>query len=299
MKIAVSIPTNVGVEDPAALVDLAVLAEDLGFDSIWASEHLMHVSYVHARLQDRPYFHPLAALSYMAAKTSRIKLGTSVLILPFHHPFDIAKYIATMDHFSGGRVILGVGVGNVPEEFEAMNIPWRRRGAITDEALRVIKALWTEEFASFEGSHWSFSDIWTSPKPLQKPHVPLWVGGMSNAAIDRAARLGNGWHPSTITPEEFAATREDALPVLDKYDRDVEDFAFCVRVNLAIGDSVMTEGERRTVVPADDTAVVLERLTEYARAGATHCILASNSTDVAATKRAFEDVARGVLPSFS
>src|SRR3712207_8387216 len=165
MQLALSIPTNGGAEDSSGLVDLAILAEEAGFHSIWTSEHLMHVSYVHARLGDRPYFHPLASLSYIAAKTSRIRLGTSVLILPFHHPFDVAKYVATLDHFSGGRVILGVGVGKVPEEFGGMEVPWNRRGSTTDEALRGIKALWTEETGSFWGSYWNFSGVRKSPKP--------------------------------------------------------------------------------------------------------------------------------------
>lgn len=299
MQVAVSIPTNVGVDDPAALVDIAVLAEDLGFDSIWTSEHLMHVSYVRARLGDRPYFHPLAALSYMAAKTSRIRLGTSVLILPFHHPFDVAKYVATLDQFCGGRVTLGVGVGNVPEEFEAMNVPWRRRGSITDEALRVIKALWTEESASFSGRYWNFSDVRTSPKPAQLPHVPLWVGGTSDAAMRRAAQLGDGWHPSAITPEEFELARKRALRVLEDHGRDVAEFAFCVRLNVAVGDYVATEGERRTLVPGDDLAAVSRGLAEYERAGATHCILAPSSTDVDGIKRTLRNIAREVLPNFS
>ena len=299
MQLAVSIPTNVGVEDPSALADLAVLAEDVGFHSIWTSEHLMHVSYVHSRLGDRPYFHPLASLSFMAAKTSRIRLGTSVLILPFHHPFDVAKYVATLDQFSGGRVILGVGVGNVPEEFEAMNVPWQRRGSTTDEAIRVIKALWTEETANFEGRYWNFSGVRTSPKPVQQPHVPLWVGGGSDAAIERAARLGDGWHPSAITPEDFATAREGALRVLGEHDRDVASFAFCVRVNLGISDTPATENERRTLVPGDDMAAVSRLLEKYERAGATHCILAPNSPDVEGTRRALKDIGRDVLPHFS
>jgi len=296
MQVALSIPTNAGVEDPSGLVDLAMLAEDVGFHSIWTSEHLMHVSYVHARLGDRPYFHPLASLSYLAAKTSRIRLGTSVLIVPFHHPFDVAKYVATLDHFSGGRVILGVGVGNVPEEFEAMNVPWNRRGSTTDEALRVIKALWTEETASFEGRYWNFSGVRTSPKPAQRPHVPLWVGGGSDAAIERAARLGDGWHPSAMTPEAFATAREKALRVLDEHNRDVAGFAFCVRVNLGVADTPATENERQSLVPADDMTAVTRLLAEYERAGATHCIVAPNSPDVGATMRAVEGLGREVLP---
>src|SRR5687768_8814177 len=120
MKIGISLPNNWGVTDPSVIVDLAILAEQLGFSSVWTAEHLVNVSYVRDRIGDRPFHHPLPILSCIAGRTTSIKLGTSILVVPFHHPFDIAKYIATLDHLSRGRVLLGVGTGNVPEEFAAM-----------------------------------------------------------------------------------------------------------------------------------------------------------------------------------
>lgn len=298
MHIAVSIPTNTGADDPVALTDLAVLAEDLEFESIWTSEHMMHVSYVHARLGDRPYFHPLAALSHMAARTSRIRIGTSILVLPFHHPFELAKYAATLDHFSAGRVTLGVGVGNVEEEFDAMNVPWRQRGSITTESIKVMQALWTQELASFEGKHWTFSGVRTSPKPVQKPSIPIWVGGNSEAAMRRAARLGEGWHPSAIGPKDFGESRLKAVDILEEHGRDVSDFAFCVRLNVGVGESVTTEGERRAFVDGNDPSELARELEAYQEAGVTHCILAPNSTDLDATAATLRNIGRDVLPSF-
>lgn len=298
MRIALSIPSNNGVRDPLALADLAVLAEDLGFDSVWTSEHLTHVSYVHERLGDRPYFHPLATLSHIAAKTSRIRLGTSVLILPFHQPFEIAKYVATLDQFSGGRVTLGVGVGNVPEEFEAMSIPWSRRGAITTESIQVMQALWTEETAAFEGKHWSFSGVRTSPKPVQQPSIPIWVGGNSDAAIRRAARLGTGWHPSAIGPKDFGESRSRAVDILEEHGRDVSSFDFGVRLNLGVGEAVTTEGERKAFVDGNDSSALGRELDAYRAAGVTHCILAPASDDTVAVAQTLRNVARAVLPDF-
>src|SRR3546814_59710 len=136
--IIVSKPNNWGVENPNDVVGIAVLAEELGFDSIWTAEHLLNSGYVSERIGDRPYYHGLCTLAYVAAKTTKIALGTSVVVLPFRHPMELAKYAATLDQLSGGRVILGVGVGGLIEEFQAMGIPFEQRGAISDETLRKI-----------------------------------------------------------------------------------------------------------------------------------------------------------------
>jgi alkanesulfonate monooxygenase SsuD/methylene tetrahydromethanopterin reductase-like flavin-dependent oxidoreductase (luciferase family) len=112
-------------------------------------------AYVRRRIGDRPYYHPLAILSAIAGRTSRITLATSVIVLPFHHPFDIAKYVATLDQISKGRVILGVGVGNVAEEFEALALPWNKRGATTDESIDVLRKLWAPGPAEHSGKQWN------------------------------------------------------------------------------------------------------------------------------------------------
>ena len=124
-----------------------------------------------------------------------------MLVLPYHNPIRLAKAAATLDVLSGGRLILGVGVGAVPPESEAMGSPYAERGAITDEAIAVMKALWTQEEPSFAGQYSRFSGMPFSPKPVQRPHIPILIGGNSRAAIRRAVRLGNGWHPLAVSPE--------------------------------------------------------------------------------------------------
>src|SRR6266496_4223476 len=149
MKIGVTVPNHFGVDDPQKVVALGQMAEDLGYDSIWVMDHLFNLGYIRQRLEDKPYYHPLGMLTFLAAKTSRVSLGTSVLVLPYHNPVEMAKYVATLDHLSGGRVILGIGAGGLPEEFEALGVPMKERGSLTNESIRLMKHLWTASRADY------------------------------------------------------------------------------------------------------------------------------------------------------
>lgn len=204
MKFGICLPDSWGVEDVHSIFRLATSAEELGFDSVWVSEHVFNVSYVYDRIGNRPYYEPLTILSYVAAITRRVALGTSVLVLPYHNPIRLAKMAATLDVMSGGRLLLGVGVGVIREELEAMGSSFAERGAITDESIAVMKELWTQEGPSFRGTYCSFPAMKFSPKPMQKPHMPLLIGGVTRSAIRRAARTGNGWRPIGLLPQELA-----------------------------------------------------------------------------------------------
>src|SRR5919108_3642734 len=203
MQIGISLHNNWGIEDVRAVVRLASQAEALGFASVWVHDHVFNAGHVFRRIGHRPYYEPLTLLSYVAARTERVGLGTSVLVLPYHNPIRLAKTAATLDVLSGGRLILGVGVGAVPPESEAMGSPYAERGGMTDEAIAVMKELWTQDDPRFAGKYSRFSGMPFSPKPLQRPHIPLLIGGNSRAAIRRAVRLGNGWHPLAVSPERL------------------------------------------------------------------------------------------------
>ena len=169
----------------------AETAEQLGFHSVWATEHII----VGPEGVD-PYgrvYAPLVTLAWIAGWTERIGLGTSIVLVPLHHPIELAKDVATLQELSSGRVTLGVGVGWHSDEFEFMGIPFEGRGRRADEALRVMRALWNGE-RDFEGEHWSFHDATSEPLPSPRPQV--WVGGSSPRAIRRARELGDAWHPS-------------------------------------------------------------------------------------------------------
>lgn len=141
MKVGFSLANNQGIEDIQALLRMAVRAEELGFESVWASDHVFNAGHVFERIGDKPYYEPLAVLSYVAATTKKVLLGTSVLVLPYHNPINLAKTTATLDVMSGGRLVLGVGVGAVENEMEAMGSPFAERGAITDESIAIMKEL--------------------------------------------------------------------------------------------------------------------------------------------------------------
>jgi probable F420-dependent oxidoreductase len=185
-----------GLPDPGRFREIAVRAEELGYDSIWAGDHLSYRN---------PILDVVVALSTFAAVTARITLGAGIVLLPLRHPSVVAKEFASLDYVSGGRVILGVGVGGEgAQDFDAVGVPVRERGARADEAMRALRALFAEAPASFSGRFFSFEGISVEPRPAQAGGPPLWVGGRSEAAIRRAATLGDGWIPIWISPARFA-----------------------------------------------------------------------------------------------
>lgn len=291
MQIGVTVANNWGVADFGQVAALGELAEELGFDSIWTMDHLFNVGYIRDRLEDRPYYHPLATLSFLAARTRRILLGTSVLVLPYHNPVELAKYAATLDQMSGGRLVLGVGAGGLAEEFEALGVPFRQRGSLTNESMRLMKELWTNPRPAFQGRRWRFRDVLFSPRPLQQPHIPLWVGGASEGARRRAALLGDGWHPIGLAPEQFAAGCEEIRSLARQSGRDDQALTMSVRLNLDPSEERHGRG-----LPARDTARLLDVLAAYERAGAGHALLALESGDVAALESAMRLLATQVLP---
>lgn len=189
---------------PDVLAQVAHKGEELGFESAWIPEHLavpveMKARYpgsADGRFPGGPgvaLHDPFVALSFVAAQTRTIKLGTGVFVLPLRNTLSVAKAVASLDVLSQGRVIFGIGVGWCEEEFEAVGLPFKNRADRTREALRVMRALWTEETPQFDGTHHRFQPVGFNPKPVQKPHPPLIFGGESRAALRRTAELADGW----------------------------------------------------------------------------------------------------------
>jgi probable F420-dependent oxidoreductase len=174
---------------------VARTADELGFDALCVSEHLLVPIGVHERMGGH-YPQALTAMAFLAGATTRIKVASMVMVLPAHHPVDLAKAIATLDVMSGGRLILNFGVGMAPAELAAVGVPYERRGRVSDEYVRAMKELWSSDRPSFAGEWVRFGDVVFEPKPVQQPHPPLWFGGLSMAALRRATLLGDGWAPS-------------------------------------------------------------------------------------------------------
>ena len=220
MKLGFSLPNNQGVPRVNDLVALAVEAESMGYHSVWVSEHLFHATYVANRLGDAPYHEALTILTAVAGATSRIRLGTSVLVLPWHHPVQLAKRVASLDDYSGGRVSMGVGVAQTKDEFENLGVRFNDRGRVADEMLTAMKILWTEKYPKYDGKYFKFKDLQFEPKPLQKPYPPVLIGGSSRRAIERVVAHGDGWHalsqsPTAIAPivKELRQRRDDKIDV--------------------------------------------------------------------------------------
>jgi probable F420-dependent oxidoreductase len=223
MKFGIGFTNSGAFSNPALMGHLAATAERCGFESLWTVEHVAvpvkHLPYPGTKDgqmpggDDVPIQDPLIPLAYVAAITKTIKLATGILILPQRHPIYTAKEVATVDVLSGGRVILGIGSGWMKEEFESLGIDFHRRGAMTDEAIQAMRALWSEGPASFEGKYFKFGPLHSYPKPVKK-NVPIHVGGHSPAAARRAGRYGDGFFPTVVNPEKlkelFALVRSEA-----------------------------------------------------------------------------------------
>lgn len=194
---------------PEGIISTACKAEALGFDAVFVNDHIIVDSSPRSASWTNTY-DPLVALSFIAAHTTRIALGTSVLIMPYRNPIVTAKMLATLDQMSGGRVIAGVGVGWSEAEYNALGVPFHERGARTNEYLRLWQACWAPGTVSFQGKFFTFADMHLSPKPVQQPHPPIWIGGSSSAALRRAATFAQVWQP-TPTPLPELLERQTAL----------------------------------------------------------------------------------------
>lgn len=299
MQFGVTIPNNWGVEDAQQVLAFGPVAEEMGYDSIWVMDHLFNNGYIRERLDDKPYYHPLATLSYLAATTKRVRLGTSVLVLPYHNPVELAKYAATLDHMSGGRVTLGVGVGAMTEEFAALGVPFTQRGALTNECMAVMQELWTNPDPRYHSKRWQFADVKFAPKPVQKPSIPLWVGGSSPGAMTRAATRGDGWHPTGMSPEEFRAGREEVRRQAAAAGRDPEAITMSLRIEVeAHGHASSQRAASRARLAGDNMAQMRADLQAYREAGVEHVILALNTGDVPRIRSLMDEIAQQVVPHF-
>jgi probable F420-dependent oxidoreductase len=242
MRVGVTLLNFGSGAHPECLARSARHAEALGYHFIAISDHVVLTPDVQSQYP-APFYDPLVTLAWLTGKTEKVELGTSVLVLPYRHLFNTAKMTSNVDVLSNGRFIFGVGVGWAEQEFKTLGVPFNQRGAIVDDYLGAIKAFWTSDVATYESKFVSFKDIHTGPKPARSPHPPIWIGGTSEAAIRRAVRYGDGWHPLYIRVDWL---RDKGLPLLREIsDREGKPIpSLCPRIKLRLTESPRPEGER-------------------------------------------------------
>jgi probable F420-dependent oxidoreductase len=218
-----------GVPPAATLLHLGAVVEELGYDALWVGEGMV---------RPNPLLDSAAVLASFVTQTRRLRIGANVFLLPLRHPVALARVVTTLDYLSGGRFTCGVGVGGAyPEEFETLGVPVHRRGRIADEALEVLVRLWTEPSVTHAGEFFRLRDIVLEPKPVQRPHPPLWVGGTSPAALRRTARFGQGWLAYLVSPDELREGAEKIRELAGAYGRGDAQFSFVASLFAYCGES--------------------------------------------------------------
>lgn len=267
MKVGLAF-ANVGpFAELAGLVEMAVAAEQAGVESVWTVEHVIWPSNYDSEYpysptgkmpgdKTNPIPDPLVWLAFVAANTTKLQLGTGIVILPERNPLVFAKEVATLDRLSGGRMQLGIGVGWLEEEFDALGIPWAKRGARTDDYVHAMRALWSSDDAAYDGEFVSFSNVSSNPKPVGGT-VPFVIGGHSNAAARRAGRLGDGFFPGKGTIAELSEMIDVVHQTAAEHDRDAAAIEITAAHPGLFGDDPVGAaqeladiGVTRTIVPS-------------------------------------------------
>ncbi len=307
MKFGFSLIVRGNEATPDTFARIAERAEALEIDSLWCSAHVIVPPQVksgyilipgrkHPEHWKECYWEPFTVLSYLSGLTSKITLGTSVVIVPMHNPIELAKQVAEVDQLSGGRFVFGVGVGWFEEEFEVLGQDFHNRGARTDEALDLMKALWSDDPVSFDGRYHQVAEAFFSPKPRQRPSPPIWVAGGSKAALRRAARCADAWHPVRPTFEYLRQARADLNGYLAEAGRKPESLEIAVKLPLIFqNESPQPEQPLTQGRPAD----IIGAIESYSEAGASHLVFDFVPESLATALDTMERFAQEVRPGLS
>ncbi|MBM3959416.1 MAG: TIGR03619 family F420-dependent LLM class oxidoreductase [SAR202 cluster bacterium] len=284
---------------------LAVAADNLGFSSVWLSDRTVYPVDLARRYpaqfggdgldpRGQNVLEALTTLGYVAGITKRVRLGLSVLVFPFRNPILNAKMLTTLDVLSGGRLLIGAGTGWMPEEFSAMGATFSDRGPVTDDHLLAFKALCAGE-PSYAGRHVAFENVAFHPPPHQKPHPPVWIGGNSDAALKRAARLGDGWHGIRLTPDETAYKSKVLAGLLARAGRAPGSVAVTLRHTLRPGAPEVDMDGLRTVLTGGYEQIASD-LVRYRSSGVSTIVLSISAASTDATVEIMEKFSVEVLP---
>ena len=282
MKYGVILP-NVGpLAHIESLAHVARRAEDLGYDSVFLSDHIAIPTELHSAYPYRSdgrfpltaadrILEPVTTLAYLAAVTTRLHLGFSVLVLPYRHPVLNAKMLGTLDVISDGRLIVGAGVGWMAEEFAALDSDFNARGSVTDEHITLLRAFWTQPAPEVHGNRYSVSGLGMSPRPVTQPHPPIWTGGISPPALRRAASLADGWHGVRQSPTDVARVVSRIGELRASGGEAMNGFTISLRAGLDVTDEPFM-GSSRTPLRGSPDQVAAD-LSEYAEAGLDYLVV--------------------------
>lgn len=305
MRFGFYLPTRGPTATPEGYTALVQAAEGAGFSSTMIGDHVVFPTTVESTY---PYtasgvfpgggdaLEMFSLMMFVASRTSRLRIVSSVLIVPQRNPLVTAKTLATIDVLSGGRVTAGIGVGWMREEFEALGYSWfDRRGAVTNEFLRIWQLVWTTDPASFEGEFYRFKELRCLPMPVQKPHPPIWIGGSSKPALRRTARFGDGWHPVganprvPLPPEELVAMRDELFRMTEAEGRDPSAVTICYKVPVSdptLHDYYAKGAERPPF--SGSPGQVVEDIARYAKLGVHELVFDVRQNTLAASLERIE-----------
>ena len=312
-KIGFSLQGRGALADRDAITTLARRAEALGFDSIFVTDRLLipvrsASPYPYSATgafplgPDEPWLEPLTAVTYLATVTERISVGTSVLVIPYRNPVFTAKALATADYLSGGRVILGAGIGWWREEFAGLGVPFEERAARTVEYLNIMKEIWTKPRVAFQGRFARVAEAGgVRPHPVQRPHIPIWIGGHGDGALRRVVQVGDGWHPLglrppvALYPPEMAAAVRRLRDMAAAAGRDPKTITITFKGPLRFDPAAGRERTPLTGSPAQ----IADDLGAYVDAGVEHFVLDFSVPTVPEMLDVLARVAADVRPRLS
>lgn len=298
MKFGIALPNFGKHGNKETLLKLTLAAEEFGFDSVWVSNHIVipkppRPAHIDDFLGDS-FYDAVVTLSYLAAETSRIRLGTSCLVAPYRHPLEIAKQFATLDVLSAGRVILGLAGGWLEPEFQALGIPFKERGKRLEESAQAVVAAWTQDDAEFTGRFYSFSGIRCEPKPVQKPHPPIWLGGNNERNMMRALKWANGWHPSSLEPFDLQGSVQKAKGLLATANN--ANFTISFRASLYLKEPQKSSWRASFHGKPEQ---VISNIREYESWGISYLVFDTLGGSVESVVSTLESFSKNVMPSFT
>lgn len=310
MDFGLHLPASSPTVKAEDLIRFARRAEELGYYCLTVADHVIvprEISVPYPYTVDGKYpgagYHleTLMTMGFLAGATKRIRFVTSVMILPYRNPIVTAKMLASLDVLSGGRVIVGAGVGWMKEEFETIGTePFAERGKVTDEYIAAFRELWTSDNPTFNGKYCSFSNIVFLPKPVQKPGIPIWIGGHSKQAIRRAARLGDGWHPIggvptiPLEPEDIEKDMETLREQAKKAGRDPQKIRVALKGSLFDREKQIAPGRRRRFIGSAEE--IASDIRDYRSAGVDTMIFDVRRPEIDETLERMEWMAKEVFP---